>query len=117
MGARGDGRPGVGIVVREAHAAYRLRPADAPRALTAVIDRSLRDPDAGTRLGRPPPHVPVAAAVPEMGRTRWPVPEAATPADLAALHEAAARGPASANRNGVPICAPTCSAASAGSRR
>jgi hypothetical protein len=75
----------LGIVVREAHAAYRLRPADAPRALTAVIDRSLGGLDARGRLGRPPGRVPVAAVVPEMGRTRWPVPEAATPADLAAL--------------------------------
>lgn len=75
----------LGIVVRETHATYRVRPADAPRALTATVDRSLRGLDARGRLGRPPRQVPGAAFVPEMGRTRWPVPAAATPADLAAL--------------------------------
>jgi RNA-directed DNA polymerase len=73
------------VVVRETHATYRMRPADAPRALTAAVERSLRDLDAGGRLGRPPRRVPTAVIVAEMGRTRWPVPAAATAADLAAL--------------------------------
>jgi RNA-directed DNA polymerase len=75
----------LALVARETHAAYRLRPADAPRALTAAVERSLRDLDAGGRLGRPPRRVPSAAIAAEMGRTRWPVPAAATAADLAAL--------------------------------
>jgi RNA-directed DNA polymerase len=75
----------LGIVVREAHTAYRFRPADAPRALAATVDGSLRSLDASGRLGRPPRSVPGAVFVTEMGRTRWPVPEAATTAGLAAL--------------------------------
>jgi hypothetical protein len=75
----------LGIAAREAHAAFRLRPADAPRTLTAVVDRSLRGLDARGRLGRAPRDVPVVAIVPEMGPMRWPVPPAATPTELAAL--------------------------------
>jgi hypothetical protein len=75
----------LGTVAREAHTAYRFRPADAPRALAATVDRSLADLDARGRLGRPPRSVPGAVFSPEMGRTRWPVPEAATTTDLAAL--------------------------------
>jgi RNA-directed DNA polymerase len=75
----------LGLVVRETHATYRLRPADAPRTLEAAVDRSLRDLDAGGRLGKPPRRVPVPVPVAEMGRVRWPVPAAATAADLAAL--------------------------------
>ena len=75
----------LGMVVRESHAAYRWRPADAPRALAATVDRSLRELDARGRLGRPPRSVPGAVLAPGMGRTRWPVPAAATTADLAAI--------------------------------
>ncbi len=75
----------LGTVVRESHAAYRMRPADAPRALAATVDRALRDLDARGRLGRPPRSFPGAVFAPEMGLARWPVPAAATTADLAAL--------------------------------
>ena len=75
----------LGPVVRESHAAYRLRPGDEHGALAATVDRSLRDLDARGRLGRPPRGVPGAIFAPEMGRARWPVPAAATTADLAAL--------------------------------
>jgi hypothetical protein len=80
------GRPRwLGIAVREVHATHRVRPADAPRELTAIVDRSLRLLDAEGRLTRPPPHVPAPSFAPEMGRMPWPVPAGETAADLAAL--------------------------------
>ena len=75
----------LGVVVDDARAAHPTRPADAPRALAAVIDWSLLTLDEGGRLPKPPAHVPAARVVPEMGPARWPVPAAATTADLAAL--------------------------------
>ena len=75
----------LGVVVDDARAAHPTRPADAPRALAAIIDWSLLTLDEGGRLPKPPRHVPAAHVVPEMGPARWPVPAAATPADLAAL--------------------------------
>jgi RNA-directed DNA polymerase len=75
----------LGIVARQAHATFPLRPVDAPRALTVAVDRSLRGLDARGRLGRPARRIPVVATAPEMGPMRWPVPPAATPTDLAAL--------------------------------
>lgn len=75
----------LGVVVDDAHSAYPIRPSDAPRALAAIIDWSLLTLDEGGRLPNPPRRVPAAHLVPEMGPARWPVPAAATTADLAAL--------------------------------
>ena len=77
----------LGVVVDDARAAHPTRPADAPRALAAVIDRSLLTLAEGDRLPKPPRRVPAGHLVPEMGPARWPVPAAATPADLAALFD------------------------------
>jgi len=75
----------LGVVVDDVRAAHPTRPADKPRALAAVIARSLLTLDEAGRLPQPPRHVPTAHFVPEMGPARWPVPAAATTADLAAL--------------------------------
>jgi hypothetical protein len=75
----------LGVVVADARAAHPTPPADAPRVLAAIIDRSLLTLDEGGGLPKPPRHVPAPQFVPEMGPARWPVPAAATPIDLAAL--------------------------------
>jgi hypothetical protein len=75
----------LGVVVDDVRIAHPARPADAPRALAATVDRSLRGLDAADRLSRPPRRVPAARFVTAMGPARWPVPAAPTTADLAAL--------------------------------
>ena len=75
----------LGVVVADARAAHPTPPADAPRALAAIIDWSLLTLDEGGALPKPPRHLPAPHFVPEMGPARWPVPAAATPIDLAAL--------------------------------
>ena len=75
----------LGVVVADARAAHPTRPADTPRTLVAAVEWSLRRLDAAGRLPKPPRRIPVAHFAPEMGPMRWPVPAAATPADLAAL--------------------------------
>jgi RNA-directed DNA polymerase len=71
---------------RHALATYRERPADRPRELAAVLDAWLAELAAAGRLPQQPPsvhHVPLFESA--MGRMRWPVPEIATIADLAAF--------------------------------
>jgi len=77
----------LGAVIDDVCGAHPMRPADAPRALAATVDASLRQLDAAGRLSKPPRRVPGATFVAEMGPARWPVPAAATPADLAALFD------------------------------
>ncbi len=72
------------VVAAEAAEAYRDRPCDRPRELTAVIERALHRLDEAGRLTRPPGRVPGAIFAPAMGRTPWPVPAIDTPAGLAA---------------------------------
>jgi hypothetical protein len=77
----------LAVVVAEAAASYRDRPADRPRELTAVIERALHRLDAGGLLPQPVRHVPTAVFAPAMGRMRWPVPVLDTAADLAAMFD------------------------------
>jgi RNA-directed DNA polymerase len=72
-------------VVREMLAAYRNRPVDRPRELTATIEQALLRLDGAGTLPRPPRHVPVGLFTPAMGRMRWPVPALHSPVDLAAM--------------------------------
>jgi RNA-directed DNA polymerase len=74
----------LSAVAADASAAYRDRPCDRPRELTAVIERALHRLDEAGVLPRPPRRVPGAIFAPAMGRTPWPVPAIDTPAGLAA---------------------------------
>jgi RNA-directed DNA polymerase len=73
-------------LAREVLAAYPRPPADRPRELTAFVALAL-EPRRRAIAARPPRvvrrHLPEVA----MARRRWPVPELATPADLAAWLE------------------------------
>jgi hypothetical protein len=76
----------LAAVAREVLAAYPRAPSDRPRELTAFVALVLGD--RRRAIARRPPRV-VRRALPElaMGRRRWPVPELATPGDLAAWLE------------------------------
>jgi RNA-directed DNA polymerase len=69
----------LGRVAGEALAAYRERPADRPREVARFLERLLERPS----RDRPPPLHRRFEFVPEMGRTRWPVPPIRTLAALA----------------------------------
>ena len=67
-------------VVREVLAAYHRQPADRPRELAAYVALALEE----RRTSLPPPRVRRWIAYePAMARTRWPVPEIASPGALA----------------------------------
>ena len=70
-------------VVRDVLAAYHRAPADRPRELAAFIEVTIQrrphDPAGAPRARR------WFIAEPQMGRCRWPVPELASPAALAAF--------------------------------
>jgi RNA-directed DNA polymerase len=76
----------LGAVAREVVAAYPRPPSDRPRELTAFVALALGD--RRRSIARRPPRI-VRRPLPEpaMGRRRWPVPELATPGDLAAWLE------------------------------
>jgi hypothetical protein len=69
-------------VARDVLAAYPRAPADRPRELTAFVARALESHRRAI-AARPPRVVRRLLPAAAMARRRWPVPELATPADLA----------------------------------